>query len=166
MSSGPHRLLQKLTSSLGVVLSELGKEAFAFAIEHSIIARVEAKIENNMAMLLTNKAIDVDAIRDGLAKCSKLVTGLLEPCTVIEPISEKVHRMVSALRADSGVAANGSSAFCGMVFVSEVALAMPLAWVAAKAFGGAGGIRFGHFVHEGTRPKRAPSNDFALGPPD
>lgn len=129
---------QKLIEQLSKVLLELGLQAFLFAIEHGVIAQIEAKIDNLKAMwetqaqgaALESKSSSLEpALRHALQNVQGMPA--LQECPVV---TGKVERLIAELALVFGTH-GADPEFCGMVFVQEVVLAIPLADLLRKELG-------------------------------
>ncbi|CAK0826612.1 unnamed protein product [Prorocentrum cordatum] len=123
-SSG--KTLGKVVRAAGVVLEELGRDAFVLALEHGVVAQIEARIDDWKCMPereAAARALEgrLGGCRAALEEATAQVKERLRQAEQVQPVSDKVKALARALRETC------DQQLHGMVFVSEVSLAVPLA---------------------------------------
>lgn len=143
--------VRKITVQLATVLIELGRQAFLFALEYDVVEQVRAKADNFAYMQETWSV--AERLRKALTTLKHALPSALERARRETAdgfrgigwdwdVSAKVRQIASTLRDE--FAAHGSNPkFCGMVFVKEVSLAAPLAFLLANLTGQKVGVASG-----------------------
>ncbi|CAK0844334.1 unnamed protein product, partial [Prorocentrum cordatum] len=121
------KAFQKIIRASSVVLEQLGRDAFVWSLEHGIVPQIEAKIDDGKAMPETERHAlflegHLDALREGIGAAMVQVKQEILDAVSVKAVSDKVKAVVGVLRGTFA-----DQQLHGMVFVSEVSLAMPLA---------------------------------------
>jgi len=125
--------VEKIVRHMAVVLVELGRTAFLFAISNGIIAQVEGRIENYSCLEETKDSAEVlkaqmENLQLGLASAYTAIASDDELTAKVPLKSHKVEALLDLLARILDKNASNPM-YCGMVFVEEVSLAIPLAWL-------------------------------------
>ena len=128
-----------MTAQLGKVLEVLGRDAFLWALRKGLLPQLEGQLESWAALASTREKAkslkaDLERLSAALDEAASSVEALLGDRLgegsedAVPHVSDKVAALVARLRRlfeERGE----DGAFRGMVFVQEVALATPLAWL-------------------------------------
>ncbi|CAK9083173.1 unnamed protein product [Durusdinium trenchii] len=120
---------QRLVQQMVDLLQELGSEAFLHGLEHGVVAQMEGRIDN-FSKILERKSL-AQIYQVDLEKLKLALRGVVESVKQMDILrsfdasSPKLCALLRCLEQELGT--NETS--CGMVFVSKVALALPLAAV-------------------------------------
>ncbi|CAJ1406198.1 unnamed protein product [Effrenium voratum] len=119
-------LLQKLLEQLKRLLRELGRTGFLYGIRDGLLAQLEAKLDNYRHMTAMGQA--AKAVQADISSLEKHLPDTLEEMKQqpalrsLPATSPKVEALLRCLKQELA-----QSRSCGMVFVSQVVFALPLA---------------------------------------
>lgn len=125
---------ERLTMQLVELLTELGRDAFEHGVEHGIVAQINGRIDNYSKIVEQKKQAelfqgDVQKLKQSLGSALEVVKAM-ESLRSFYKRSPKLEALVRCLQAEFQRDVRGKERevkSCGMVFVSQVALALPLA---------------------------------------
>lgn len=133
-----HKDVTSFVKQLAVVLTEVGRDAFIYAVKHGIIAQTECKVDNydkfqDTQALCAEMQDQLKLLRECLPGIFEQVEADKELCEC-KPYSKKVAVLTDLIT--KSFAANVDNAqYCGIVLVKEVAIAGPLAHVLRQQLG-------------------------------
>ena len=125
---------ERLAMQLVELLTELGRDAFEHGVEHGIVAQINGRIDNYSKIVEQKKK--AEHFQGDLQKLKQSLGSALEVVKAMESLrsfykrSPKLEALVRCLQAEFQGDVRGEARevkSCGMVFVSQVALALPLA---------------------------------------
>lgn len=131
---------ERLTQQLSELLTELGRDGFEVGLFEGLLAQIEGRIDNFSKIVETKRSAerykaDLQQLKLSLQRAAESVKNM-DALRSFESRSEKLQALVQRLHGEFYQYPPQVEDSCGMVFVSQVALALPLARLLGQALPG------------------------------